>query len=171
MTLKFSQKCFRDSWILVYFRFDSYFMFIAKGKLYFSLICSFYCCLVKGDWGLRGSRPEVFCKKGALRNLTKFTGKHLCMMFSCEFCEISKNTFLLRTPLVAASKVWKFERSECLYNMLLKNLFLLPHLFCNAEFEFSWFHSTKVSSEILILEIEMLLEFQNKTNIEMMGST
>ena len=26
----------------------------------------------------RSSRPEVFCKKGVLRNLTKFTGKHLC---------------------------------------------------------------------------------------------
>ena len=55
--------------------------------------------------------------------------------------------------------------------MLLKNLFLLPHLFWNVEFEFSWFHSTKQSSEILILEIKMQLEFQNKTNIEMIGST
>ena len=27
----------------------------------------------------RSSRPEVFCKKGVLRNFTKFTGKHLCM--------------------------------------------------------------------------------------------
>ena len=27
---------------------------------------------------LRSSRPEVFRKKGALRNFTKFTGKHLC---------------------------------------------------------------------------------------------
>ena len=26
----------------------------------------------------RSSRPEVFCKKGVLRNLTKFTEKHLC---------------------------------------------------------------------------------------------
>ena len=26
----------------------------------------------------RSSRPEVFCKKGALRNFAKFTGKHLC---------------------------------------------------------------------------------------------
>ena len=26
----------------------------------------------------RGSRPEVLCKKDVLRNLTKFTGKHLC---------------------------------------------------------------------------------------------
>ena len=26
----------------------------------------------------RCSRPEVFCKKGILRNFAKFTGKHLC---------------------------------------------------------------------------------------------
>ena len=26
----------------------------------------------------RSSRPEVFCKKGVLRNFTKFSGKHLC---------------------------------------------------------------------------------------------
>ena len=26
----------------------------------------------------RSSRPEVFCKKGILRNFSKFTGKHLC---------------------------------------------------------------------------------------------
>ena len=41
--------------------------------------------------------------------------------------------------------------------MLLKNSFLLPHLFCNVEFEFSWFYNTEQSSEILILKIE----FQN----------
>ena len=64
------------------------------------------------------SRPEVFCKevfckKGVLRNFVKFTRKHLCQsffnkvtlaqVFSCEFCEISKNTFSRRTPPVAAS--------------------------------------------------------------------
>ena len=26
----------------------------------------------------RNNRPQVFCKKGVLRNLIKFTGKHLC---------------------------------------------------------------------------------------------
>ena len=26
----------------------------------------------------RSSRPEVFCKKGGLKNFTKFTTKHLC---------------------------------------------------------------------------------------------
>ena len=27
---------------------------------------------------IKSSRPEVFCKKGALENFTKFIGKHLC---------------------------------------------------------------------------------------------
>ena len=67
----------------------------------------------------------MFCKKGVFRNFAKFTGKHLCQslffnkvageacnfikketlvqLFSCEFCEISKNTFFYRTPPVAAS--------------------------------------------------------------------
>ena len=56
----------------------------------------------------------MFCNKGVLRNFAKITGKHLCLrlffnkvaglqlyfkegslaqVFSCEFCEISKNTF------------------------------------------------------------------------------
>ena len=37
--------------------------------------------------------------------------------------------------------------------MLLKNSFLLPRLFYNVEFEFSWFHNTEQSSEILILKM------------------
>ena len=70
----------------------------------------------------RSTRPEVFCKKGVLKNFSKFTGKHLCQslffnkvaglikkgtlaqLFSCEFCEISKNTCSYRTPPVAASE-------------------------------------------------------------------
>ena len=66
---------------------------------------------------LRSSGRELFCKRRCFRNLAKFTGKHLCQrffffnffkketlaqVFSCEFCEISKNTFYYRTPLVAA---------------------------------------------------------------------
>ena len=73
----------------------------------------------------RSSRPEVFCKKRVLRNFTKFTGKHLCQslfftkveetpaqVFSCEFCEISKNTFSYRTSLVVASVVIKIMSKE-----------------------------------------------------------
>ena len=63
----------------------------------------------------RSSHQEVFCKKVVLRNFSKFAGKRLCQSlffikketlaqgFSCEFCEISKNNFFYRTPLVAAS--------------------------------------------------------------------
>ena len=69
----------------------------------------------------RSSRPDVLCKKGILKNFSKFTGKHLCQsrflmrlqtsglrfikketlaqVFSCEFCKISKNTFFYRTYL------------------------------------------------------------------------
>ena len=46
----------------------------------------------------------------SLRNLTltcNFIKKEaLVWVFSCEFYEISKNTFLQRTPLVAASVFW-----------------------------------------------------------------
>ena len=55
--------------------------------------------------------------KGALKNFAKFTGKQQCQstffnkklketlaqVYFVEFCEISKNTFFYRTPLVAAS--------------------------------------------------------------------
>ena len=67
--------------------------------------------------------PEVFCKKGVLRNFRKLTRKHLyqslffnkvadlrlakketmAQVFSCHVFEISKNTFLHRKHLVAAS--------------------------------------------------------------------
>ena len=55
----------------------------------------------------RSSRPEVFCKKGVLGNATcNFVKKEtLAQVFSCEFCEISKNTFFHRTPLMAASGI------------------------------------------------------------------
>ena len=64
-------------------------------------------------------KQKLFSKKCVLRNFAKFTGKHLyqslflnkvaglrpatllkealAQAFSCEFCEISKNTFSYRT--------------------------------------------------------------------------
>ena len=42
----------------------------------------------------------MFCKKGVLRNLTKFTGNHLCQ--SLFFNKVA-GTFSHRTPLVTAS--------------------------------------------------------------------
>ena len=49
-------------------------------------------------------------RKGVLRNFAKFTGKHLCQSLflnkvtGLRHCEISRNTFSYRTPLVAVSK-------------------------------------------------------------------
>ena len=74
-----------------------------------SFVC-FYELLNRG----RGSCPEVFCKKGALRNFAKFTGlrlqtcnfiktETLAHVLSSEFCKISKNTLFYKTPPVAAS--------------------------------------------------------------------
>ena len=70
-------------------------------------------------------RSEVLYEKGALRNFSKSTGKHLCQshfliklqakackfmkkealaqVFSWEFYNISQNTLSYRNPLVAAS--------------------------------------------------------------------
>ena len=71
---------------------------------------------------LKKQPPEVFCEKGVLRKFTKFTGKHLyqglfinktlTQVFSCEFCEISKDTFSYRTPLVAASVFMQISYSR-----------------------------------------------------------
>ena len=62
-------------------------------------------------------------KKGLLRNFTKFTGKQLCQslffnkvadltqVFSCEFCEISKNTFFKEHLWATASDSLTIEKT------------------------------------------------------------
>ena len=89
---------------------------------------------------VRSNHPEVFCKKGALGNFAKFTRKPLCQsllrpkillkkrlaqVFSYEFCEISKNIFLYRTPLVVASielVMKKFRKKEISQNQFLTQI-------------------------------------------------
>ena len=68
----------------------------------------------------KSSRPGVFCKKvfleisqnsqgntcariSILTKLDFINTEILAQMFSCEFCEIFKNTLSYRTPPVAAS--------------------------------------------------------------------
>ena len=51
----------------------------------------------------------MFCKKGVLRNIAKFTEKHknekkeTGTLVSCKFCKIYKKSFSYRLPPVAAS--------------------------------------------------------------------
>ena len=71
--------------------------------------------LVHLELTFRSSHPGVFYKKGVLKNFAKFTGKHQCQslffnkketlaqVFSCEYCEIFKNTFYAEHLRVTAS--------------------------------------------------------------------
>ena len=94
--------------------------------------------------------PEMFCEKDILRSLAKFTGKQLCQglffnkvagqacnfikkenpaeMLSCEFCEISKNTFSYRTPTVAASGIACNASSSIISELYLLCCFVLYRL-------------------------------------------
>ena len=97
----------------------------------------------------RSSRPKVFCKKGVFENFAKFTRKHLRrsllfnnvaglfywkktpkQVFSCEFCKISKNNFLYRTPAMAASAYGKP------FNWFSLQMHLFLH---DGGFGFKWF--------------------------------
>ena len=85
----------------------------------------FQCCML-----YRSSHRRCSVRKGVVKNFAKFTGKHLCQslfinklqakpfnfinketqaqVFSCELCEISKNSFSYRTPPVAVSGYSQF---------------------------------------------------------------
>ena len=64
----------------------------------------------------RSRRPEVFCKKGVLRNFTKFTGKHLCQSLFltslkktlCHRCFPVNFAKFLRTPFFIEHLWWLF---------------------------------------------------------------
>ena len=89
------------------------------------------------------SPPEVFYKKDVLRNFAKFIGKHLCQglffnkvscnfikketlaqVFSCEFCEIPKNTFFTEHLWTTASlrwcQIWKPKVFDVWQNIKMK---------------------------------------------------
>ena len=100
------------------------------------------------------SRPEVFCKKGVLRNFAKFTGKHFCqglffnkvagscnffkketlaLVFSCEFCKISKNTLSHRKPPVAASVYIMKVFSKRLFKFTMTYVIYINYSLINSD--------------------------------------
>ena len=75
----------------------------------------------------------------------------LTQLFSCEFCEISKNTISDRTPLVAAYdfkpylKYLDYEQSAWDYSKYRTNVFfLLQATVNNQSFIFNHHFSTKI---------------------------
>ena len=74
-------------------------------------ICpSSYLCSGQNRSDHRSSRQEVFCKKGALRNFTKFTGKHLCLILFFHRCFPLNSVKLLRTPFFIEHLWWLLLR-------------------------------------------------------------
>ena len=53
-----------------------------------------------------------------LKHLPHMQNETLVQVFSCEFCEISKNTFLHRTPLVAASENIRVRKVTVVFRTL-----------------------------------------------------
>ena len=66
----------------------------------------------------RSSRPELFCKKGALKNLAKLTSVFSGTSVSCKFCKILKSTFFHKIPPMA---VVAFAPIEIFYSNTVCN--------------------------------------------------
>ena len=65
---------------------------------------------------LRDNRLEVFCKKGILRNFTKFSGKHLCLsLFFNKVAGLCRLKFL-RTPFYI-EHIWWLRLSFLIFSL------------------------------------------------------
>ena len=86
----------------------------------------FYGLQKKNSFGAnsRSSLPEVFCKKGVLRNFAKFTGKHLCQSLFFLKKDSGTDVFLCLRP---ATFFKKRDSSTCVFLWILQNF--LEHLF------------------------------------------
>ena len=90
----------------------------------------------------RSSRPKVFCKKGVLRNFTKFTGKHLCQSL------FFNNVAGLRPATLLKKGLWR----RCFpvnFVKFLRTPFFTEHLWwLLLEFPTQWFLITPGVSKI-----------------------
>ena len=80
----------------------------------------------------RSSRPEMFCKKGVLRNFTNFTGKHLFQsLFFYKFAGLRPATLLKKTGLRPATLLTKrlwHRHFPVNFAKFLRTPFLTEHL-------------------------------------------
>ena len=117
------------------------------------------------------SRPDVFCKKGVLTNLAKFTGKHLCqsLFFSCRrpATLLKKRPWHRRFPVNIAKflttpfltehvwwmllslKFWKSKYEEQLYQDQISH----------------GYYSTEAATGVILLEKLLLEILQNPQEI------
>ena len=85
------------------------------------------CYLLDLNSTYRSSRPEVFCKKCVLKNLAKFTGKHLCQsLFFNNFikkrlwdrCFPMNFAKFLKTPFLTEHLRWLLLEKVYISNIL-----------------------------------------------------
>ena len=79
-----------------------------------SLICCW--CWTSDDEGFRSGRPEVFCKKGVLRNFAKNSQENTCARVYF-LIKLQVWAFFYRRPLMATSA--SLNRKVCFINFLL----------------------------------------------------
>ena len=83
----------------------------------------------------RNSLPEVFCKKGVLRNFSKFTGKHLCQSLFLNKVAAPRPATLLKNRLWH----WCFPGN---FAKFLRTPFFTAQLRCLLLYgEYLWFKS------------------------------
>ena len=151
---------------MVFCRFHSYFTFIAKEKLHFLSICSFYCCLVKGGWALKVAYQFamwvlVAYKLVAYKNIK--CSKSI-PGFSISRLANVKDFFNLNIFLeykYVRINDYSFE-FVCVVCCLKIRFYFLT---CSAESNLNSADFTTPNSHQRF-QIEMILEFKNKANIE-----
>ena len=93
-------------------------------------IYQYPCWMIFVIW--RSSHQRCSVKKYVFKNLTKFTGKHLRQVFSCEFCEIFKSPIFTEHLWTTASCVLNMYNLKSKGHKLRKfcvNLLRKPDVF------------------------------------------
>ena len=114
-------------------------------------------------WFVQRQPPEVFYKKGVLRNFAKFTGKHLCQ--SLFFNKIVGSDFakFLRTPFL-----WNtFGR---LLLPWISKQFLREYCSWSSPFSFRFFTSTSIWKISMNSSI-YFLSITSSSNLDVKNST
>ena len=97
--------------------------------------------------GHRSSHRRCSVRKSVLKNFTKFTGKEtLAQLFSCEFCEIFKNTLFIE-------HLWETASKAKLNTTFKRQTFLLQQNFTESSLVFSLFSLISICSARSLVSI------------------
>ena len=110
-----NRNCFKL--FMIYWKVTNFFFFYRNRFVALRLITKDWSLVFGETSNERSSHRRCSVRKYILRNFAKFTWKHQCQslqlylkrysaqVFSCEYYEISKNTFFTEHPLATASEV------------------------------------------------------------------